>query len=216
MGVAPGLRAAGCEPFGRGLSGAAREQRATVEIGPARTVGGVLLGPRGTRTANGRGVCPPGSGTRLEPSSADRPHPGWAYVVVAVWLRMPRRARRAVCRAGAAHSRDTIREVCRALRADLLPACHNVVRGSACSFEFTRRSPNSSEGKWACPHFDPQLLRRAWIIPSKIPGSSSAGSPCITDDPTLSESDLSLKHRRELVHATDPGVPDQARRAATV
>ncbi len=46
-----------------------------------------LWGPRrGTRTANGRGVRPPGSGTRLEPSSADRPHVGWLYVVVAVWL----------------------------------------------------------------------------------------------------------------------------------
>jgi hypothetical protein len=32
--------------------------------------------PRGTRTANGRGVRPLGSGTRLEPSSADRPHLG--------------------------------------------------------------------------------------------------------------------------------------------
>src|SRR6202521_27684 len=74
MGGALGLRAARCEPFGRGLSGAAREQPATVGVGPARTVGGVLWGPRGTRTANGRGVRPPGSGTRLEPSSADRPH----------------------------------------------------------------------------------------------------------------------------------------------
>jgi hypothetical protein len=67
------------EPFGRGLSGAAREQPATVGVGPARTVGGVLRGPRGTRTANGRGVRPLGSGTRLEPSSADRPHLEWAY-----------------------------------------------------------------------------------------------------------------------------------------
>src|ERR1700733_130835 len=74
MGGALGLRAARCEPFGRGLSGAAREQPATVGVGPARTVGGVLWGPRATRTANGRGVRPPGSGTRLEPSSADRPH----------------------------------------------------------------------------------------------------------------------------------------------
>src|SRR5271154_3557114 len=84
MGGALGLRAARCEPFGRGLSGAAREQPATVGVGPARTVGGVLWGPRGSRTANGRGVRPPGSGTRLEPSSADRPHPGWLYVVAAV------------------------------------------------------------------------------------------------------------------------------------
>src|SRR5271156_3381836 len=90
MGGALGLRAARCEPFGRGLSRAAREQPATVGVGPARTVGGVLWGPRGTRTANGRGVRPPGSGTRLEPSSADRPHLGWLYVVVAVWLPMPR------------------------------------------------------------------------------------------------------------------------------
>ena len=80
MGGSLGLRAARCEPFGRGLPGAAREQPATVGVGPARTVGGVLWGPRGTRTANGRGVRPPGSGTRLEPSSADRPHIGWAYV----------------------------------------------------------------------------------------------------------------------------------------
>src|ERR1700724_412702 len=92
MGGALGLRAARCEPFGSGLSGAAREQPATVRLGPARTVGGVLWGPRGTRTANGRGVRPPGSGTRLEPSSADRPHLGWLYLVVAVWLPMPRRA----------------------------------------------------------------------------------------------------------------------------
>src|SRR5271169_6861188 len=90
MGGALGLRAARCEPFGRGLSGAAREQPATVGVGPARTVGGVLWGPRGTRTANGRGVRPLGSGTRLEPSSADRPHLGWVYVVVAVWLPTPR------------------------------------------------------------------------------------------------------------------------------
>src|ERR1700677_3665991 len=85
MGGALGLRAARRQPFGRGLSGAAREQPATVGVGPARTVGGVLWGPRGTRTANGRGGRPLGSGTRLEPSSADRPHLGWAYVVVAVW-----------------------------------------------------------------------------------------------------------------------------------
>src|SRR5208337_3862416 len=83
MGGALGLRAARCELFGRGLSGAAREQPATVGVGPARTVGGVLRGPRGTRTANGRGVRPLGSGTRLEPSSADRPHPGQALVGVA-------------------------------------------------------------------------------------------------------------------------------------
>src|ERR1700691_2814915 len=93
MGGALGLRAERCDPFVRGLSGAAREQPATVGVGPARTVGGVLWGPRGTRTANGRGVRPLGSGTRLEPSSADRPHLGWAYVVVAVWLPTPRRAR---------------------------------------------------------------------------------------------------------------------------
>src|SRR5579862_3594482 len=97
MGGALGLRAARCEPFGRGLSGAAREQPATVGVGPARTVGGVLWGPRGTRTANSRGVRPPGSGTRLEPSSADRPHLGWLYVVVAVWLPMPRRAHSVGC-----------------------------------------------------------------------------------------------------------------------
>src|SRR5580692_5163647 len=83
MGGAFGLRAARCEPFGRGLSGAAREQPAIVGVDPARTVGGVLWGPRGTRTANGRGVRPPGSGTRLEPSSADRPYLGRLYVVVA-------------------------------------------------------------------------------------------------------------------------------------
>src|SRR5580704_6303520 len=92
MGGALGLRAARCEPIGRCLSGAAREQPATVGVGPARTVGGVLRGPRGTRTADGRGVRPPGSSTRLEPSSADRPHPGWAYVVVAVWLPTPQPA----------------------------------------------------------------------------------------------------------------------------
>src|SRR5271168_1269619 len=79
MGGALGLRAARCEPFGRGLSGAAREQPAPVGVGPARSVGGVLWGPRGTRTANGRRVRPLGSGTRLEPSSADRPHLGWPY-----------------------------------------------------------------------------------------------------------------------------------------
>src|SRR5580658_876981 len=79
MGRALGLRQARREPFGGGLSGTAREQPATVGVGPARTVGGVLRSPRGTRTANGRGVCPLGSGTRLEPSSADRPHLGWAY-----------------------------------------------------------------------------------------------------------------------------------------
>src|SRR5271168_5580931 len=83
MGGALGLRAARCEPFGGGLSGAAREQPAAVGVGPARTVGRVLWRPRATRPANRRGVRPPGSGTRLEPSSADRPHPGWAYVVVA-------------------------------------------------------------------------------------------------------------------------------------
>ena len=92
MGGALGLRAARCEPFGRGLSGAAREQPATVRVSPARTVDGVLWGPRGAGTANGRRVRPLGSGTRLEPSSADRPHLGWAYLVVAVWLPTPRRA----------------------------------------------------------------------------------------------------------------------------
>src|ERR1700735_3451676 len=66
MGGALGLRAARCERFGKGFSGAAREQPTTVGVGPTRTVGGVLWGPRGTRTANGRGVRPPGSGTRLE------------------------------------------------------------------------------------------------------------------------------------------------------
>src|SRR5271154_2213031 len=94
MGRALGLRAARGEPFGGGLSGAAREQPATVGVGPARTVVGVLRDPRGTRTANGRGVRPLGSGTRLEPSSADRPHLGWQYVMVAVWLSTPRRGRR--------------------------------------------------------------------------------------------------------------------------
>src|SRR5271156_4256430 len=92
MGGALGLRAARCEPFGRGFSGAAREQPATVAVGPARTVGGVLWGPRSTRTPNGRGVRPLGSGARLEPSSADRPHLAWAGVGVAVWLPAPRRA----------------------------------------------------------------------------------------------------------------------------
>jgi hypothetical protein len=88
MGGALGLLAARFEPFGRGLSDAAREQPATVGAGPAHPVGGVLWGPRGTRSANGRGVRPLGSGTRLEPSSADRPHLGWVYVV-AVWLPTP-------------------------------------------------------------------------------------------------------------------------------
>src|SRR5580658_5968197 len=97
MGGALGLRAARCKPFGRGLSGAAREQLATVGVGPARTVGGVLWGPRGTRTPNGRGVRPSGSGTRLEPSSADRPHLAWLYVAVAAWLSMPRRAHSVGC-----------------------------------------------------------------------------------------------------------------------
>src|SRR5579859_7280311 len=89
MGRALGLRAARCEPLGRGLSGVAQEQPATVGIGPARTVGGVLWGPRGTRTANGRGVRPSGSGKRLEPSAADRPHLEWVFLVVAVWLPKP-------------------------------------------------------------------------------------------------------------------------------
>src|SRR5713101_8326068 len=91
MGGALGLRAARCEPFGRGLSGAAREQPATFGVGPARTVGGVLWGPRGTRTANGRGVRPLGSGTRLEPSSADRPHLGRVYDRAVVTARECRR-----------------------------------------------------------------------------------------------------------------------------
>src|SRR5579863_3855965 len=91
MGGALGLRAASCDPFGRGLSGAAREQPATVGVGPARTVGGVLRGPRGTRTANRRGVRPLGSGTRLEPSSADRPHLGWADDQAVVMARECRR-----------------------------------------------------------------------------------------------------------------------------
>jgi hypothetical protein len=94
MSRALGLRAARGEPFGGGLSGAAREQPATVGVGPARTVGGVLRGPRGTRTANGRGVRPLGSGTRLEPSSADRPHLGWVYDRAVV---MARECRRTSC-----------------------------------------------------------------------------------------------------------------------
>src|SRR5713226_3634491 len=94
MGRALGLRAARGEPFGGGLSGAAREQPATVGVGPARTVGGVLRGPRGTRTANGRGVRPLGSGTRLEPSSADRPHLGWVYDRAVVMARECRRTNR--------------------------------------------------------------------------------------------------------------------------
>src|SRR5579864_6786393 len=95
MGGALGLRAARCEPFGRRLSGAAREQPATVGVGPARTVGGVLWGPRGARTANGGGVRPLGSGTRLEPPSADRPHLGWLFQsVVALKLRTKERERR--------------------------------------------------------------------------------------------------------------------------
>src|SRR5580698_8002985 len=97
MGRALGLRAARCEPFGRGLSGAAREQPATAGVAPTHAVGGVLWGARGPRTANRRGVRPPGSGTRLEPSSADRPHLGWLHVVVAVWLPMPRRAHSVGC-----------------------------------------------------------------------------------------------------------------------
>src|SRR5271154_2004164 len=94
MGGALGLRTTRCELFGGGLSGVAREQPATAGVGPARMVGGVLWGARGARTANSRGVRPLGSGTRLEPSSADRPHLGWLYVVVAVWLRTPRRVTR--------------------------------------------------------------------------------------------------------------------------
>src|SRR5271170_7871139 len=97
VGGALGLRAAKCKPFRRGLSDAPREQSATVGLGPVLTVGGVLWGPRGTRTANGRGVRPLGGGTRLEPSSADRPHLGRAYVVVAVWLPTPRRAHSVGC-----------------------------------------------------------------------------------------------------------------------
>src|SRR5208282_196528 len=81
MGGALGLRAATGEPFGGGLSGAAEEQPATVGVGPACTVGGVLRCPRVTRTANGRGVHPPGSGTRLESSSTDRPHLEWCMRV---------------------------------------------------------------------------------------------------------------------------------------
>src|SRR6185503_16081365 len=77
MGGALGLRAARGEPFGRGLSGTTREQPATVGVGPAHTVGGVLRRPRGTRTANGRGVRPLGSSTRLEPSSSDRQYLEW-------------------------------------------------------------------------------------------------------------------------------------------
>jgi hypothetical protein len=52
-----------------------------------RTVGGVLWGPRGTRTANGRGVRPLGSGARLEPSSADRPHLQQMSTVYRNWSR---------------------------------------------------------------------------------------------------------------------------------
>jgi len=40
------------------------------------------------RTANGRGVRPPGSSTRLAPSSADRSHRGWVGGAVAAWLPM--------------------------------------------------------------------------------------------------------------------------------
>src|SRR5580692_3840704 len=80
MGRVLGLRAARGAPFGGGLSGAAREQPAPVGVGPARTVGGVLWGPRGTRAANGRGVRPLGSGTRPEPSSPDRLQLGWVYL----------------------------------------------------------------------------------------------------------------------------------------
>src|SRR6202451_3675673 len=80
-----------------GIFRALRESNLTVGVGPARAVGGVLWGPRATRTANGGGVRPPGSGTRLEPSSADRPHLGWLYVVVAVWLPTPRRAHSVGC-----------------------------------------------------------------------------------------------------------------------
>src|SRR5580704_1448310 len=81
MGRALGLRAARGEPFGGGLSGATGEQPATVGVGPVCTVGGVLRCPRGTRTANGRGVHPPGSGTRLESSSTDQPHLEWCVTV---------------------------------------------------------------------------------------------------------------------------------------
>src|ERR1700693_3263147 len=107
MGGALGLRAARGEPFGGGLSSAAREQPATVGVGLARTVGGVLWGPRGTRTANGRGVRPLGSGTRLKPSSADRAHLGWLYVVVAVWLPTPRREHSVGCGVENGTSRPT-------------------------------------------------------------------------------------------------------------
>jgi hypothetical protein len=81
MGRALGLRAARGEPFGGGLSGATGEQPATVGVGPVCTVGGVLRCRRGTRTANCRGVHPPGSGTRLESSSTDRPHLEWCVTV---------------------------------------------------------------------------------------------------------------------------------------
>ena len=107
-GGAPRLRAAGCEPFGRGLSDAAREQPATVGIGPARTVGRVLWGPRDTRTANGRGVRLLGSRTRLKPSSADRPHLGWVSVVVAA--------------SGAQHTVSTLRSPREGFPAPLFPA----------------------------------------------------------------------------------------------
>ena len=47
-----GYVAARGEPFGRSLSGAARERPAAVGVGPARTVGGVLSGS--TRYADGK------------------------------------------------------------------------------------------------------------------------------------------------------------------
>src|ERR1700679_2559274 len=86
MGGALGLRAARCEPFGRGLSGAAREQPATVGVCPARTVGGVLWGPRGTRTAHGRGVRPPGSGTRQLNAAVGVAPSQWKFDAADWWL----------------------------------------------------------------------------------------------------------------------------------
>jgi hypothetical protein len=67
--------------FRRGPFG--RYGRATCDCwgGPVCTVDGVLRCPRGTRTANGRGVHPPGSGTRLESSSTDQPHLEWCVTV---------------------------------------------------------------------------------------------------------------------------------------
>ena len=83
--------------FSAGVFRTLRESNLRLLDWSARTVGGVLWGPRGTRTANRRGVRPPGSGTRLEPSSAGRPHLGWLNAVVAAWLPMPRRAHSVGC-----------------------------------------------------------------------------------------------------------------------